>query len=156
MSYLAFGGLYWRYELIILKMLKKWVVVVLTIGYIIVSIAYRPYLYSGYMISMDQIHVVGVIWGLLASVLLIEFCRGIPRNKFLTFVGQNSIGFYFMSGALPILFSITAKKIIPDSHVWVVLPVFVGCVVVAYFVVMIFCRYLPWLFDLRQLWKKDK
>ena len=41
-------------------------------------------------------------------ILLIEFCRLILENKVLTFIGQNSTGFYFRSSALPMTISMVA------------------------------------------------
>lgn len=153
MCYLALGGLYWRYETVIHKVMKNWVVIILAIGYIAGSITFRPYLSTGYMTSMEQIHPAGVLWSLLASVLLVELCRRLPRNGFLTFIGQNSIGFYFMSGALPIVFSIVAHKFIQGSPVCGVLPVFIGCLVVSFFIMKVMTRWMPWLFDLRLIKK---
>lgn len=149
MCYMALGGLYWRYESAIRKVMKNWVVVLLAIGYIAGSIAFKQYLSTGYMTSMEQINPVGVLWSFLASILLVELCRRLPNNSFITFVGQNSIGFYFMSGALPIVFSIIAHKLIPGTNAWIILLIFCLCVVISYWVMKLFIRWAPWLFDLR-------
>ena len=153
MCYLALGALYWRYETVIHRIMTGWVLIPLTIVYIVGSIAFKSYLSEGYMTSMGCLHPVGVVWSFLATVLLIEACRRIPRIPFLTFIGQNSIGFYFMSGALPIVLSLIAKRILPESHALVVFPVFIGCVVVSYLVMKILTRWAPWLFDLRLIKK---
>lgn len=149
MCYLALGGLYWKYEASINKLMKGWMVLLLAIVYIVGSIVFRPYLSAGYMTSMEMIHPVGVLWSLLASILLVELCKILPKIKILTFIGQNSIGFYFMSGALPIVFSMIVHKEIPGTHVWAVLPIFLCCVIVGYYVMKLLTRWAPWLFDLR-------
>lgn len=151
MCYLALGGLYWKYETYVRKILKNWMVVILAVVYVAGSIAFSPFLYSGYMTSMEMIHPFGVLWSLLASVLMVELCRILPKLKSLTFIGQNSIGFYFMSGAWPIIFSKVAHIIVPGSPVWAVLLVFLCCVIISYFVMKLFTRWLPWLFDFRLL-----
>lgn len=156
MVYMAAGGLYWKYELYIRRIMKNWLILLLLAAYCFGSIYWSDYLYKGYMVSMLMVHPVGVIWGVIASILLIEVCRRLPEMKLLTFIGQNSIGFYFMSGALPIVFSIIAHRLLSGTYVWVVFLVFLGCMVVSYFVMRILIRWLPWLFDLRLLQFKDK
>ena len=155
MCYLAFGALYWKYETAIRRVIvNKWLLTPLVIVYIVGSFVFKPYLSEGYMTSLGFLHPVGAIWSVIATILLIEVCRKIPRIPFLTFIGQNSIGFYFMSGALPIVLSLVAKRIVPGSHWLIILPVFICCVTVSYLAMIVLKRWTPWLFDLR-LMKKD-
>ena len=152
--FLAFGGLYYKYENVVRRVLKKWVIVILTIAYCYISIKFKGFLYNGYMTSMCLTHVPGVLWGVISSILLIEFCRLIPENKVLTFIGQNSIGFYFMSGALPIMISMVAHYVIEGYHYVILFVDLFVCLAVAYLVVMLIVKWLPWLFDLRLLRSK--
>lgn len=62
--------------------------------------------------------VLGYFFGFLGSVILIWFCKQLPQIKTLTFIGRNSICFYFMSGALPITLSAIVKRIYPDPSFW--------------------------------------
>ena len=155
MCYIALGGLYWKYEAMIHKLMKPWLAVVLTVLYISGSIVFRSYLSVGYMTSMEQIHITGVLWSLLASILLVEGCMKLPRIELLTFIGQNSIGFYFMAGALPVTFSILAHKYILSTHVWMVLIIYISCILVAYPLMKIMTIWMPWLFDLRLMRNKN-
>lgn len=61
------------------------------------------------MVSMGDMDVLGYFFGFLGSVILIWFCKQLLQIKTLTFVGRNSICFYFMSGALPITLSAIIK-----------------------------------------------
>ena len=61
------------------------------------------------MVSMGDMDVLGYFFGFLVSVILIWFCKQLPQIKTLTFVGRNSICFYFMSCALPITLSAIIK-----------------------------------------------
>ena len=91
---------------------------------------------------------------LFSSILFNEFCRLILENKLLTFIGQNSIGFYFMHGALPITISMVALYIVKGSHYVLLFADLFVCLAVAYLAVMIIMKWLPWLFDLRLLRSK--
>ena len=66
------------------------------------------------MVSMGDMDVLGYFFGFLVSVILIWFCKQLPQIKTLTFVGRNSICFYFMSCALPIILSAIIKIFYPQ------------------------------------------
>ena len=102
------------------------------------------------MVSMLLIHPVGVLWGILASVLLIEVCRRLPENRILTFIGQNSIGFYFLSGALPMTFGIVCKKLPVEPNVAILLVIWLAALALAYAAVTLLNRFAPWVWDLRK------
>lgn len=144
--FLAFGGLYWRYERIVRKVLKWWVALILCVAYYAIIVFCK---HTDPLISTLSIEPWGVVTSLIACVLLVELCRILPVSKVLTFIGQNSIGFYFMSGALPIIFALVMHKLMPESTVWGLLIVFAVCLMVAYLVMKFLTRWMPWLFDLR-------
>lgn len=72
----------------------------------------------------------------------------------LTFIGQNSIGFNFMTGALPITVSMVAHYVIEGYHYVLLFADLFVCLAVAFLVVMFIVKWLPWLFDLRLLRSK--
>lgn len=154
--FMAAGGLYWRYESRIYDLMKGWVTVLLLCIYIICSIFFKDYLYDGYMVSMLLIHPVGILWGILASVLLIETTKRLSKNRFLTFIGVNSIGFYFLSGAIPMTFGVICKRLPVESSVFVHLVIWLTTLVLAYTIVAMLNRYLPWVWDFRLLRKQNK
>lgn len=49
---------------------------------------------------------------LFSSVLLYVFLGFIQENNVLTFIGQNSKGIYFMSGALPLTRSMVSHYVV--------------------------------------------
>ena len=59
-----------------------------------------------------------------------------------------------MSGALPITFSLVAHKLVAASSVWMMLTIWIACIVVAYIAVLIINRWMPWLWDLRKIKRK--
>ncbi len=69
----------------------------------------------------------------------------------LTFIGQNSIGFYFMSGALPITISMVAHYVIEGYHYVLLFADLFVCLAVAYLIVMFIVKWLSGLFDVRKL-----
>ncbi|MBO4918306.1 MAG: acyltransferase [Bacteroidales bacterium] len=151
--FLAFGGLYWRYERIIRKVLKWWVELILCGAYFSIILLCK---HAAPTISTLSIEPLGVVTSLIACVLLVELCRILPESRVLTFIGQNSIGFYFMSGALPIICSFIVHKFLSESTVWGLLIVFAVCLMVAYLVMKVLTRWAPWLFDLRVLCARNR
>ena len=153
MIYIAMGGLYWRFEPFVRKIIRWWMIVPFSGLYFFGSILWKEFVYDGYMTSLGRIHVIGVLWSLFSSVLLVELCRIIPTSRVLSFIGKNSIGFYFMSGALPIVSSLVAHRFFSGTHVWVVLIITVFSLAISYMVMKLLTRWAPWLFDLRHLSK---
>lgn len=145
--FLALGGLYWRYEKYIDRLMKWWFVAPLLLVYVVLVIGLKDY--SNPLVSTLSIQPMGFITSAMACLLLVWLCKQFPEMKPLTFIGQNSIGFYFTSGALPITYSMITHKMFPDNHVWLLLVIWVACLLTAFFAVKIINRYLPWLWDLR-------
>lgn len=150
--YIAAGGLYWRYEKQIQKVLYKWVTILLTIAFVIVVLVWHDNM--EFITSLCRINYLGYFVTLLATILLIEFCRSISEIKTLSFIGQNTMGYYFLSGAVPNVTAILALKIIPGIHWWMLLLLWVINLFVATFFVKLMNRWMPWLFDIR-LFKKS-
>lgn len=146
--FLAMGGFYWRYEKQIDNLKKWWVIAPLLALYISVVMFSK---HANPLISMLSIEPLGFLTSAIACLLLIWFCKKMPELKTLTFIGQNSMGFYFMSGALPIIFSLLAHKMISSTSPWIMLSIWMACLVVSYVGVTIINRWLPWLWDLRKM-----
>lgn len=149
--FLAMGGLYWQYEKHIDKMMKWWFVLPMLTIYVLLILFCDN---TNPLISTLQIQPLGFLTSAIACLLLVWFCKILPEVKPLTFIGQNSIGFYFMSGALPITISMIAHKFVAGSPTWMMLVIWAACLVATYVAVMIINRWLPWLWDLRKLGKR--
>ncbi len=148
LAFLAMGGLYWKYEKQMAGLMKYWLVALLFISYLMIVLFADN---TNPLISTLGIQPLGFITSAIACLLLVWLCRKMPEIGPLTFIGRNSIGFYFMSGALPITFGIIAHKVVAGSHAWLMLLIWLACLAVAYAAVLVINRWLPWLWDLRTL-----
>jgi len=146
--FLAIGGIYWLYEKKIDTNMKWWAVVLLLLVYIFIIVFFED---TNPLISTLQIQPMGILTSCISCLLLVWFCKRLLEIKILTFIGKNSIGFYFMSGALPISLSLIAHKMTDGVHVWMMLTVWIVSLLFSYIAVMLINRWLPWLWDLRKI-----
>lgn len=149
--FLVMGGLYWRYEKQIDKLMQWWFALPLVVIYVAMVILLKDY--TDPLISTLTLQPLGFVTSAMACLLLVWLCKIVPGMKPFTFIGQNSLGFYFMSGALPITFSIIANKLLINRSIFMMLAIWIACVVVAYIAVAIINLWLPWMWDLRRLRK---
>ena len=150
--FLAMGGLYWKYESRIDKLMRWWFVLLLLAVYVLVILCCKN---TSSIVSTLKIQPLGFLTSAIACLLLVWLCKKLPEVKPLTFIGQNSLGFYFLSGALPITFSLLAHRIMAGNQAWLVPAIWMACLAVAYVAVIIINRWLPWVFDLRLLTRKE-
>ena len=149
LPFLTAGGLYWKYETLIQKIMKKKVVALMFIVYLLAfSLFHKDF---RVLVSMLDVNWIGYIAGCFSSVLLIQLCKFLPVIKVLTYIGQNSIGFYFMSGAIPVVLSMVASKVQEASNIFGLISVLSISIVFAYIITYLINKYMPWLFDLRIL-----
>ena len=153
LGYLVIGGLYWRYESVFSKVLNTYVVIVLLIVYAFIF-GSKNHMARASISTMD-INWVGYLASLLGCVVLIQLCKLLRPIPFLTFIGPNSLCFYFLSGGLPMVVSMVAKRLMGVDNWWGLFLVFIICLCVAYIVTLFLNRYLPFVFDLRRL-KRNK
>ena len=148
--FLAFGGLYWKYESIINVSLKWYSLIFLAVIYIFI-VFLSPENFS--LISILTLQPLGVISAIIAIVLLIKGCKYLPENNVMSFLGQNTLMFYFLSGALPIILSVLAHKLICGTYFVVMLIVLFLSLLFAFFITFILNKFAPWCFDLRKIAK---
>lgn len=149
--FLGLGAVYWKYESTFDKIVCKYTILPLLALYI--YLGYFSPTTPRFMVSMGDMDALGYFYGFLGSVLLVWFCKRLPELKPVTFIGRNSICFYFMSGALPITLSVIAKRIHPEQTIYMLMLVFVLTLFISYIVSMVIVRYLPWLLDFRKIKK---
>lgn len=145
--FLAMGGLYWRYEKQVDKLMRWWFPLPLLMIHVAMIVWLKDY--TNPLISTLTILPLGFVTSAIVCLLLVWLCKIIPEVKMLSLVGQNSIGFYFMSGALPITLSMVTHKLVAGSSVWMMMTVWSASIVVAYIAILIINRWAPWLWDLR-------
>ena len=152
--FMGFGGLFWKYEASITKWINSKVLIGLLVLYIVLVLLYSDKFKV--LISVLDINIPGICISLLSILILIEICKRIPSIKILDFIGKNTIGFYFMSGALPIVGAIIAFKFspIPSLLGWAILSGVSICS--AYAIVYVLNRFAPWVFDLRKCRKREE
>lgn len=148
--FLSVGGLYWRYEEYVDLFVRRFVIP-LSVLYIVLVLYGKNK--CNPLISTLSIQPLGFVTSIIACLLLVWICKKLPVVKFLSFIGQNSLGFYFMSGALPITISMVAHRFEIDHHFWTMLSIWIICLIVAFVAVRIINRWLPWLWDIRVLIK---
>lgn len=150
--FLGFGGLYWKYEKKISKYLKWYVLLVLMVLYVVILLLCPN---TNPNVSILSLQPLGIVTTLLACMLLIELCKRLPENKTISYIGQNTLGFYFMSGALPIVVSFVAHRLVHGTSLWVMLAVWVVSLFAAYLIVKFINRWLPWMFDFKKMFHRS-
>ncbi len=150
--FLAMGGLYWRYENVFDRMMRWYIYLSLLVIYVFSVIELREF--NNPLISILSIQPLGFVTSAISCLLLIWISKNLPVLKPLTFIGQYSIGFYFLCGSLPVSFSLIAHRILDTRPIWMLLAIWLSCLIIAYFIVCLINRYLPWLWDLRLLKKQ--
>ena len=150
--FLALGGVYWKFENLINIVINKYVFIGMIVLYVILLIIYPRHFKV--LVSMLDVNIAGIFISILATVSLIELCKRLPNSNVLKYIGQNTIGFYFMSGALPIVLSMVVHKVMPESSALGLAIVFAGSMGISYAAVYLMNRFMPWLFDLRTLKRK--
>ncbi len=152
--FMALGGVYWSLEDVINKLMDKTVLVGMILLYTVIFLLYPENFRV--LISMLDVNISGIVASMLSVLILIELCKLLPKTKFLDYVGRNTLGFYFMSGALPIVLSLAAHKLMPESNIIGLIFVFIVSVAIAFAAVYLINRFIPWVFDLRLLWKEKE
>ena len=152
--FLGFGGLYWKFEAWIDKYVLNWwsvallfIVMELLIWYIGDE--------DSMLVSMLTITPLGIIPALISVLLLIKFCKILPYSKILSFIGQNSIGFFFLCSGVPLLLSVVLHRYIEGEPIWGLFVSVIISLVFSYGVVLVLNRWFPWVFDIRRI-KKHK
>lgn len=145
------GGLYNVYETSINKYLNnKIIVTIILITLIIIMNDYDLYCLG----LSGRCNLLGFTTIILSILLLMLAAKQITPNKMTDFIGRQSIIFYFLSGAVPsiLLFGI---KSLPLETSYIVLSVYILLsLTVSYIASYIISKYIPFLLDIRILFKK--
>ena len=148
MGFMALGALYWRYEQLFNRLLG-WPTLLVALSYVVFFILLRHE--AKVLISMQMFNLTGFLGSCLGSLLLVSLCKQLPRLRYLTFVGHNSLVFYLLSGAVPVVTNVLFKRIFPipgvvDMTVYIMLSL-----ALATTITYVIQRWLPFLTDLRQI-----
>ena len=112
--YLTLGGLYGKYEATVDKKLwlnNWWFIALLSISYI----CYCLFDFRVYIGGLDNspISTGSAVLSLIGIIIIVSICKKIPIIKFFEYWGRNTIGLYFMCGAIPNTMAIILGKIMP-------------------------------------------
>lgn len=150
---MACGGLYMQYE-------KR----INSAGYSLFILSVLIYGILAYkMIDGTTIPMMGrdgrcnIMGGLIIAAgitLITTVCHKIKDNRILSFIGRNSIIFYFFSGAFPAFIGMVAQRFFPEQIYAITIFVAFLSIVLAWFAAMVINKYFPCLIDLRKLWHK--
>lgn len=151
--FMVAGGAYWTLEETIDKNSDKLSLLCFIALYALL-LGVRPKSFH-VLISMLSLDIDGVALSLLSVFILVGLCKMMRRAKILDYIGQNTIGLYFMSGALPIVFSMLAGRF-GAPNLFGLIAIFVGSLATAVAAVYLMNRYIPFIFDLRKLWNRQK
>lgn len=149
--FLAYGGLYKQYENQFNKLFMS------KIGVFILLFLFVFYLLALYFKTPldSNLTLKNYLLSFLSILILASLCKLFKGNSVTQYIGRHSIGFFFVCGGLPNVFAILLDRLLPFST-GAFLPMIVAIIsfVIAFFLVYVLNEYLPFLFDLRLLWKK--
>ena len=149
--YLTLGGLYWKYEASIDKKLglkNWWIIALLSIVYI----CYCLFDFSMYKGGLDIIPITvgSAALSIIGIIVMISICKKVSTTKFVDYWGRNTIGLYFMCGAIP-----NTMAILLGKFMTVGVPMLIICwglsFIISLAVVYLLNRFVPFVFDLRKL-----
>lgn len=153
--FMVLGGYYWKYEDTIMRYMRKWYVVLLLL---IVYLALCAFFASNIRTALDWqgLNAMGLLVALLGSIILVTFIKSLPSLNATEFIGRNSIGFYFFCGSIVNVFAVVGKRVSDTESFGFVLFVAIVSFIVAYGLVWLINRYLPFVYDLRKLYSNKK
>lgn len=149
---LACGGLYWKYEEILSRWMKWYVFLLLLVLYFAILLFCKN---IDPNISILTIQPWGIVSTILSCILLIELCKHLSENTIINYIGQNTLGFYFLSGAVPIVMSMLFHKLTEGTHLWIMWLDWLSSLLVSFVIVKVINRWLPWLLDIRLIKHKQ-
>lgn len=150
---MTLGGIYGHYEAKIDSLMKYFIIAVL-IGYIsILTVAWSTNVKLMLMGLGGKCNIEGFLCIMCGICLLIALCKKMKSINCLTYIGRNSIIFYFFSGAYTAAIGNTALRL-SDKMYMVTFIVAMISIILGIFSVYIINCYIPFLVDLRKLKQK--
>ena len=101
------------------------------------------------------IDLLGMIVVLVGCAWVIWLVRKLPQISFLSFIGRNSIVYYFFSGVFPASIGLVFSKLFPEKNYLITSAVILLSLVASTIVVVLLNRYIPWMLDFRRLKKNN-
>lgn len=147
--FLSIGGLYYKHEERITEIsVRKSTLLINAILLIIYIYVVTQTSWAASSTAYGMVNIIGVFCTIYISLNIILLSKKLPNISFISYIGKNSILFYFLSGAIPNVIAILTKHIVPRN----VLGVFIVCltsITIASIAVYLIKLHCPWLIDLR-------
>ncbi|QTE67426.1 acyltransferase [Clostridiales bacterium] len=150
--FLVIGGIYWKYEKEIDRYLSKPIIIICGLFVYLLALFLFDHNIK-VLVSMNRVNILGVIISTIGIIILVFLCKYIRKSNkatnLLNSIGQNTIGFYFVCGAIPKALTIIMPKFLPKANLPYMLLGFFASFILACIVVSIITHFLPFLFDIR-------
>ncbi len=141
---MSLGGTYAVYEKKITHIILWGSLVVSIIGYYLIFTDHNVACLG----LSGRCNTVGFITSIATTLILIEISKKIRANKIINFIGENSIIFYFLSGAMPATFATISSKLNITGNLSLVMSLTLS-LAGSYLMTFIIVKYLPFLTDFR-------
>lgn len=149
---MAIGGLYLVYEQH--KRVFRFGVIFALLAYIVPLISSFYTHQNLQMLGLSgQCNVGGLICSIGGVYLIVALCKKMKRNRMLSYIGQNSIIYYFLSGVLPASIGSLAIRFSPEYNYMVVVAIAIISLLLASMITYVIVRFLPFMVDIRKLGK---
>ena len=148
---MAAGGVYQQYEHTIDKVIRRfWMLPFLTfIGLLLWAWI------EGYKLKMiglgGQINTIGLMTLVCGIVVVTTLSKRIKATAWLTWIGRNSIVFYFFSGVFPAMVSAVMLRLCPWKAYPVALAVTIIAITLGALTTYMVNRFAPFLVDIRKI-----
>ena len=153
--FFALGGVYRKKEQIIRKATDNNVVLLIMSVFYICLISLNTGVFST-SISNLNLNIAGILLSTWGIVVFISICQRISGKKIIQMIGKNTLGLYFVCGAVPKVLCKILEIILPQKTFvgWAVL--LLGSFSLAVAIVYTIDRFIPCAFDLRVLKRKTR
>lgn len=153
--FMALGGLYRQYETMIERLIRpKFIAIGVLVLYVMCIVLFGG---EGQIMCGNiqlNYNLMGWIVTFLGILSIVYCSKCSPEFKFVSFIGQNSLVFYFLCGLLPASVSTLALKLVPERN-WIILfGIYLAVILLATVLVLIINRYFRFLLDVRLLIKR--
>lgn len=153
--FMALGGLYRQYEAKIERFIRpKFIAIGVLALYVMCIVLFGG---EGQILCGNiqlNYNLMGWIATLLGIFAVVYCSKCLPEIKFVSFIGQNSLVFYFLCGLLPASVSTLALKLVPDRNWFVLFGIYIVVILLATVLVLIINRYFRFLLDVRLINKR--
>lgn len=147
---MTLGGVYMKYESRI-NALSRFFLPVAAVVYVVAMVMSLNGSVYPMMGLGGRCNVEGGLLILAGISLIVAVCHNVKGNLIMSFIGRNSIVFYFLSGVFPAFVGMVARRYIPDCHYAVTIAVASLSLTLAWLAAVIIERYLPFIIDIRKL-----